>query len=93
MFSRLVTPGMLIVPSCTEISPYPFAAVCKLVKSGKSVSLGQKYYHFLHHRFFECNYGGDGLVPLDKWFGSFHDGTDEAHAVIRARQKKAHGTA
>ena len=31
------------------------------------------YFHYLHHRYFECNYGGDTL-PLDRWFGTFRDG-------------------
>jgi len=29
-------------------------------------------YHYLHHRFFECNYGTSG-TPLDKMFGTFRD--------------------
>ena len=33
--------------------------------------------HYLHHKFFECNYA-DGAVPLDKYFGTFHDGSEEA---------------
>lgn len=32
-------------------------------------------YHYLHHRFFECNYGTGG-VPYDKWFGTFRDSLD-----------------
>ncbi|HQU69812.1 MAG TPA: hypothetical protein PLI43_16655 [Albidovulum sp.] len=28
------------------------------------------YAHYLHHKFFEANYGGDGLIPLDKWLGT-----------------------
>ena len=53
------------------------------------------YFHYLHHRYFECNYGADGPVPLDKWFGSFHDGSDEAQEAMdsrflaRAKQKAA----
>jgi sterol desaturase/sphingolipid hydroxylase (fatty acid hydroxylase superfamily) len=31
------------------------------------------YFHYLHHRYFECNYG-EALFPLDKWFGTFRDG-------------------
>jgi sterol desaturase/sphingolipid hydroxylase (fatty acid hydroxylase superfamily) len=27
------------------------------------------YFHYLHHRIFTCNYGGDEL-PLDRWFGT-----------------------
>jgi len=29
-------------------------------------------YHYLHHRFFECNYGTGG-TPFDKMFGTFRD--------------------
>lgn len=42
------------------------------------------YPHYLHHKYFECNYA-DGTVPLDKWFGSFHDGTPESQARMDAR--------
>ena len=41
--------------------------------------------HYLHHRYFEVNYGGDGLVPLDKWVGTYHDGSDEAHEAMNKR--------
>lgn len=44
------------------------------------------YLHHLHHKFFEVNYG-DGLVPLDRWFGTLHDGSDEAEARMMARRK------
>jgi sterol desaturase/sphingolipid hydroxylase (fatty acid hydroxylase superfamily) len=60
-------------------------------KDGTSASIGQRYFHYLHHRYFECNYGGDGTVPLDKWFGTWHDGTPESHATMRDRRKEAHG--
>lgn len=44
------------------------------------------YIHYLHHKYFEVNYG-DGLIPIDKWFGTFHDGSDEGMAKMRARQR------
>ena len=44
-------------------------------------------FHTLHHRFYRCNYG-QAIVPLDKWFGSFHDGTAEATAAILKRQRR-----
>jgi sterol desaturase/sphingolipid hydroxylase (fatty acid hydroxylase superfamily) len=47
--------------------------------------------HYLHHRYFEVNYGGDGLVPLDKWFGTFHDGSDAAEAAMNRRLKARAG--
>lgn len=34
------------------------------------------YFHYLHHRYFECNYG-EASIPLDKWFGSFRDGKSQ----------------
>ena len=43
--------------------------------------------HYLHHKHFEVNYG-DGLIPFDKWFGTFHDGTKEGQARMDARFAK-----
>lgn len=31
------------------------------------------YYHYLHHRYVSCNFG-DGIVPMDRWFGRYYDG-------------------
>ncbi|MDP9136743.1 MAG: sterol desaturase family protein, partial [Pseudomonadota bacterium] len=45
------------------------------------------YTHYLHHKYFEVNYG-DGLVPLDKWFGTWHDGTPEGEALMQARYEE-----
>ncbi len=51
-------------------------------------SVDTSYYaHYLHHKYFEVNYG-DGMVPLDKWFGSFHDGTPKAHEAMKNRKRK-----
>ena len=44
------------------------------------------YFHYLHHRFFTVNFGNEG-VPLDRWFGSWHDGTPEAQEAMLARRK------
>jgi len=38
------------------------------------------YFHYLHHRYFDCNYGESGL-PFDKWFGSFMDGQKDIDAA------------
>lgn len=45
------------------------------------------FFHQLHHRYFECNYG-TAEVPWDALFGSFHNGTPEAMTRIRARKKR-----
>lgn len=60
-----------------------------LVKDKDSVNLGY-FFHQLHHRYFECNYG-TGEMPWDKWFGSFHDGTPEATQKMRQRRKRLRG--
>ena len=44
------------------------------------------FFHQLHHRYFECNYGNSEM-PWDRWFGSFHDGTAEGLKTVRARKK------
>lgn len=40
--------------------------------AGGKVHTGS-YFHYLHHRYFECNYG-ESTLPLDRWFGTFRDG-------------------
>ncbi len=53
---------------------------------GDTATMDVSYYaHYLHHKYFEVNYS-DGMVPLDKWFGSFHDGTPEAHERMKKRR-------
>ncbi len=57
-----------------------------LVRDGKLMNAGD-FHHQLHHRYFECNYG-TVEVPWDKWFGSFHDGSEEATERIRERRRR-----
>lgn len=40
------------------------------------------FMHYLHHKYFVVNYGGDGLVPFDQWFGTFHDGSEAAQEAM-----------
>ncbi|MDJ0609673.1 MAG: sterol desaturase family protein [Kiloniellales bacterium] len=54
-----------------------------MVGGRKRVELGD-FFHQLHHRYFECNFG-TAEMPWDKWFGSFHDGTPQARKRLRAR--------
>jgi lathosterol oxidase len=58
---------------------------------GNKMPLGLgTFHHQLHHRYFECNYGGLE-VPLDQWTGNFHDGTDASHQqFIQRRKEKNH---
>ena len=56
------------------------------IAGGKYPRLGD-FFHQLHHRFFECNYG-NSEVPLDKLSGHFHDGTQAATRKMRERMKQ-----
>lgn len=60
-----------------------------LIKDKRRVALGT-FYHQLHHRYYECNYGNQEM-PWDRWFGTFHDGSAEATAETRDRKKKMFG--
>lgn len=44
------------------------------------------YFHYLHHKYFEVNYGTK-TVPLDWWFGTAHDGSPEAEEAMYKRLK------
>lgn len=55
-----------------------------LVKDRKQLALGT-FHHQMHHRYFEVNYGNLEM-PWDKWFGTFHDGTPEAHETLKGRR-------
>jgi sterol desaturase/sphingolipid hydroxylase (fatty acid hydroxylase superfamily) len=57
----------------------------KVVLKDGCVMENDHYMHYLHHKYFEVNYGGDGTVPIDKWFGTFHDGSDEAQEAMNRR--------
>jgi sterol desaturase/sphingolipid hydroxylase (fatty acid hydroxylase superfamily) len=45
----------------------------KVVVGGRSFAT-DNYYHYLHHKFFRVNFGDSLLIPLDRLFGTFHDG-------------------
>ena len=47
------------------------------------------FFHQLHHRYFECNYGNQEF-PLDKLFNTHHDGSEEATLIMRKRISRMH---
>jgi lathosterol oxidase len=59
----------------------------KLKLGDTSVVGAADFHHQLHHRFFECNYGTTD-APWDKWFGTDHDGSDEATLRIRKQRNR-----
>lgn len=82
----------------TGLAPAPgHAGFDKVVLSDGAAIDTHCYDHYLHHKYFECNYA-DGAVPLDKWFGTFHDGTKASQermderflaAARRSQEKQA----
>ena len=56
-----------------------------LIKDKRKLALGT-FYHQLHHRYYECNYGNQEM-PWDRLFGTFHDGSDEGTKETRSRKK------
>jgi len=66
----------------------------KIAVKGK-IAFPSDFFHYLHHRHFECNYGNT-LFPADRWFGTFHDGSPETHARmverLQARRAANHET-
>ncbi|MDH3669968.1 MAG: sterol desaturase family protein [Gammaproteobacteria bacterium] len=47
------------------------------------------HFHQLHHRYFEVNYGNTP-TPVDRLFGTWHDGTSEAHEALKNRRLARH---
>ena len=47
--------------------------------SGFEDHAGADLQHYLHHRYYECNYGG--RIPFDVWFGCFKDKLNESTAT------------
>ncbi|WP_370228284.1 sterol desaturase family protein [Cognatishimia sp.] len=59
----------------------------KLVVKENEAARAGDFFHQLHHRYFECNYG-TSEIPFDRWFGTYHDGTAEATTRTRAFKKQ-----
>ena len=67
------------------MAPVPGHSGFESIELGESMKLDANGFgHYLHHKYFEVNYS-DGAIPFDRWFGSFHDGSQEAHERLNAR--------
>ena len=58
----------------------------KLVIKDKAITEAADFHHQLHHKYFECNYGNVDM-PWDRWFGSVHDGSEEATHAVKERRR------
>lgn len=54
----------------------------EIVFGDETALRNDRYMHYLHHRFHNVNFG-ESNVPLDKWFGSLHDGSSTADEHFR----------
>ncbi|SFL70580.1 sterol desaturase family protein [Shimia aestuarii] len=59
----------------------------KLIAKDSEIAKSGDFFHQLHHRYFECNYG-TSEIPFDKWFGTFHDGSAAGTERTRAHKKQ-----
>lgn len=57
-----------------------------LIRDKRRLALGT-FYHQLHHRYYECNYGNQEM-PWDRWFGTFNDGTEAGVRATRQRRDR-----
>ena len=60
----------------------------KLELNNKIIINNGDYFHYLHHKYFECNYSSGGANFIDKFFGTFHDGYKESLANIMKNKRK-----
>lgn len=61
-----------------------------VIKDGVTIPAYGNYWHSLHHRYFECNYG-EPEIPFDHLFGTNYDGSPEAREKMLARRRAMHG--
>lgn len=67
-----------------QVSPtFSHAGFDELAVNDRKIASAGSFFHQLHHRYFECNYG-TSEIPFDKWFGTYHDGSAEATKRTRA---------
>ena len=89
----------LLIPSHPLVATFNLNMVAYGALNGhigfEKLELGEKanikshaYLHYLHHKYFQVNYGGDWLIPMDKWFNTWHDGSKEAEERFRNKIRK-----
>ena len=85
-----VSPFIVILTQIVNgLGPAPsHSGFDRIVLPGNRTMPAGDYFHYLHHRYFECNYG-TLAIPIDEWAGTYHDGTPEAHEHMRARRARA----
>jgi len=87
-----VHPVIIILTGLFQgVSPAVSHSGFDYVSIGKRVRIpAGDNFHNLHHRFFRVNYG-NSMVPIDKVFDSWNNGSDEDMEKMKARFKKEAG--
>lgn len=57
-----------------------------LILKDEKIQMGD-FFHQMHHRYFECNYG-TLEIPWDRWFDTYHDGTEESHKHFKEKRQE-----
>ena len=70
-------------------APTGHSAYEALFAKNKARTLIGGFFHQLHHRYYECNYGSPEFL-LDKWFGTYNDGTEKMTMKICERKRRMH---
>lgn len=71
-----------------QISPvFSHCGFEKLARNEAEFAKSGDFFHQLHHRYFECNYG-TSEIPFDRWFGTYHDGSADATERTRRFKKQ-----
>jgi sterol desaturase/sphingolipid hydroxylase (fatty acid hydroxylase superfamily) len=65
---------VLYFTTLVALAPGPGHCGFGKIVLGESSLDTDNYYHYLHHKYFKVNFGDSLLIPLDKLFGTFHDG-------------------
>jgi len=91
-FVHLVVPShplhLLFHAYFQQVSPIFSHSGYEYLAAGETdVAKSGDFFHQLHHRYFECNYG-TSEIPFDKWFGTYHDGSADATKRTRAYKKQ-----
>lgn len=75
-----------MITAITSHCGYENLNVGKLMGKKVKFRLGD-FFHQLHHRFYDCNYG-TFETPWDQWFETYHDGSAEGDDWMKKRRQQ-----
>ena len=78
--------AILVFSLWMGIAPAPSHSGFNFIQVGKLRFPTGDWYHQLHHQYFDLNYGNTNS-PLDKLFGSWHNGSKESLMAQKERSR------